>query len=235
MSPAFKTAATSGSVRRPASACRTVCSRYRRCSSDPGTPGPQSSACRTSRRLPAAAIPGVHARRELVVVLALEIQRLAIGSIGIRERTVARAGPDLVVLRNAVAIGRKDLNARTQHRGSAPRWRIGAGNQIPVEPCAHLAALAGPSVGIRCDVAVVVAVVFAPARLQRRAAIAEEVVDRAETRRVVGPEVDEASLLLDEAGRREAPCRHAAFYMPVSTHCTRRPGFIVRRFIVQLS
>src|SRR4029453_16999019 len=97
------------------------------------------------------------------------------------ECTAARAGPDLVVLRHAVAIRRKDPNARTQHRGRAASRRIGAGNQIAVEPRAHLAALTGSAVCIRRDAAVVVSIVFAPARLQRGAAIAEEVIHCAES------------------------------------------------------
>ena len=99
---------------------------------------------------------------------------------------------------------------------------VRARNEIEVEPLTVLAALAGLAVGARRDVAVVVAVVLAPAGLQRRPAVAEQVVHRAQARRVVGTEVDQPFLFFDEARRREPSGGHAAFIHagldPVDAH-----------------
>src|SRR6185436_5806106 len=97
----------------------------------------------------------LHARRELEVVLAIEITRRAVGAGAER----GGAGADFVVLRDTVVVGRFcDTRPRAD----------GARHEIHVKPVAELRSQS--RVGVNESwVRVVLAVILAEARLQGRA------------------------------------------------------------------
>ena len=136
----------------------------------------------------------LNAGRELPVVPPVEIAERVVANGA--ERATGRTRTNLVILRRC---------RRCWSAAAAPEHAVPTAFSRAVEPVAVLADDPDRRVG-RGRVGVVLPMVFAVVRLQRRAAVAEQVVHRREARRVVGAPLQQPAFLREEP-RRHEPAR----------------------------
>ena len=106
--------------------------------------------------------------------------------------------------------------------------------QAAVEPVAVL--LPQSRIGVDEErIGVVLPMVFAEVGLERRPAVAKQVVTAAKRGRVVRPPLDQTVLRREEPRRREPAGGALVSSMPAANHSTRNPGFSVSRLIVHES